>query len=330
MTSILVTGGAGFIGSHLCERLLNSGHRVTCLDNLSTGSFQNIAHLSESAGFTFLDTDARRPVAWAERFDQIFHLASPASPVAYFRMPVETAMVNAEGTFNILETARDHGARALIASTSEVYGDPLIHPQKEDYWGNVNPVGPRSSYDEGKRFAEALAIAYHDTYELDVRIVRIFNTYGPRSDPHDGRMIPNFICQALIGEPMTIFGEGDQTRSLCYVDDLVEGLIAAMDCGEAAGEVINLGCPDERAVREFATLIKEILSSPSELQFCPAREEEPIRRRPDISKAQTLLGWEPATPLYAGLERTISWFRQRLSVPKRSGNGAHRRSGVMR
>ena len=330
MGSILVTGGAGFVGSHLCERLLALGHSVTCLDNLSTGSLRNVTHLMDRLEFTFVKSDACAPIEWTEPLDLIFHLASPASPVAYFRIPIETAMVNARGTYNVLEVARIHDSRVLIASTSEVYGDPEVHPQTEDYWGNVNPVGLRSAYDEGKRFAEALGKAYCGQYGLDVRITRIFNTYGPRSDPDDGRMIPNFVRQALSGEPLTIFGSGDQTRSLCYVDDLVEGLIAAMLRPEAKGEVINLGCPDERTVREYAQLIKEMTSSPSELVTGPAREEEPMRRRPDITKAKALLGWEPQTPLRRGLEPTIAWFRKLLPVSGRSGNGADRIQGAVR
>ena len=314
MLTAIVTGGAGFIGSHLCQRLLDEGHEVVCVDNLSTGARQNIWHLEGRPGFTFLEADTRLPLGWAGNVDYVFHLASPASPAAYFRMPIETATVNALGTHQMLELAHRRGARFLLASTSEVYGEPLRHPQREDYWGNVNSIGPRSCYDEGKRFAEALTISYQRSYGLDVRIVRIFNTYGPHSDPEDGRMVPNFIRQALLGAPITVFGDGRQTRSLCFVSDLLDGLMLTMFSPAARGEVINLGCPEEHAVREYALLIREACASNSEIQLGPAREEEPTRRCPDISKARELLGWEPATSLAAGLEATVSWFRERLFV----------------
>ena len=314
MATIIVTGGAGFIGSRLCERLLEADHEVVCIDNLCTGARDNIRHLEAHPGFTFLQADVRLPPAWPGKVDYLFHMASPASPAAYFRMPVETATVNALGTHEMLELARRWGARFLLASTSEVYGDPLRHPQRESYWGNVNPIGPRSCYDEGKRFAESLAVTYHRSYGLDVRIVRIFNTYGPRSDPEDGRMVPNFIWQALQGLPITVYGDGSQTRSLCYVEDLVEGLMLVMFHPDSQGEVFNLGCPEEHSVMDYAILIKEICRSASEIQLCPAREEEPTRRRPDITKARQRLGWEPRTPLRSGLETTVAWFRQRLPV----------------
>jgi len=312
LETILVTGGAGFIGSHLCDKLLGRGHRVVCLDNLSTGSLRNVAHLQNDPRFTCLEADLCETLVPGERFDRVFHLASPASPVAYDRMPVETAMVNALGTYNVLELAREQSSSVLVTSTSEIYGDPLIHPQPEEYWGNVNSIGPRSPYDEGKRFAEALAITYFREFGVDVRITRIFNTFGPRFDPDDGRIIPNFIGQALANEPITIYGTGEQTRSLCYVDDLVEGLLLTMYTPAARGEVVNLGCPDERTVLNIATRIRDAIGSRSEIVTGPARPEEPARRRPNIEKARALLGWEPSTDLQRGLKLTIEWFRGQL------------------
>lgn len=312
MATVIVTGGAGFIGSRLCERLLEADYEVVCIDNLCTGARDNIRHLEADRSFAFLEADVRLPLGWPGRADYLFHLASPASPAAYFRMPVETATVNALGSYEMLELARRWGARFLLASTSEVYGDPLSHPQRESYWGNVNPIGPRSCYDEGKRFAEALALTYQRSYGLDVRIARIFNTYGPRCDPEDGRMVPNFIGQALKGLPITVYGDGSQTRSLCYVEDLVEGLLLAMFHQDGQGEVFNLGCPEEHSVMEYATLIREICGSASEIQMCPGREEDPGRRRPDITKARQWLGWEPRMPLRSGLETTVAWLRERL------------------
>jgi nucleoside-diphosphate-sugar epimerase len=308
----IVTGGAGFVGSHLCDRLFDAGHEVVCIDNLSTGNRSNIAHLLGHRSFSFFDQDLCRPLNGPFDADFIFHLASPASPDAYLRMPVQTAMVNALGTQQMLERSRSSGARFLLASTSEAYGDPLTHPQREDYWGNVNPVGSRSCYDEGKRFAESLAMVYHRTYGVDVRIVRIFNTYGPRSDPADGRMIPNFVRQSLLNLPTTIYGEGSQTRSLCYVDDLVNGLLAAAFAPASNGEIFNLGSPEEHTVREYADLIRGMCGSSAPIAFHEAREDEPARRRPDIAKATALLGWTPLTTLHEGLEATIGWFRERL------------------
>jgi nucleoside-diphosphate-sugar epimerase len=316
VANVVVTGGAGFIASHLCDRLLAAGHTVVCLDNLCTGARANVAHLEGRPDFTFVEADVSRPVDWPDRIDYLFHMASPASPIAYWRLPVETATVNAIGTHQALEASCLRGARFLLSSTSEVYGDPLIHPQAEGYWGNVNPVGPRACYDEGKRFAEALAVSYYRAHNLDVRIVRIFNTYGPRSDPDDGRMVPNFIRQALSGQPLTVHGDGAQTRSLCYVDDLVEGLMRAMFSPAGAGEVFNLGNPDEHTVKEYALIIRDLCGSSSEIQWLPARDEEPARRRPDITKAGDWFGWAPETPLPDGLERTVAWFRQRLGIPE--------------
>lgn len=313
MTTSIVTGGAGFIGSHLCDRLLELGHQVVCVDNLCTGSRRNIAHLEGNSQFTLRESDVRLPLHWTEPADYIFHLASPASPVAYFQMPIETATVNAAGTWEMLKLAQRQDARFLLTSTSEIYGDPLQHPQAESYWGNVSSVGPRSCYDEGKRYAEALTMSYHRANGLDVRIVRIFNTYGPRSDPNDGRMVPNFIKQSLEGSPLTIFGDGNQTRSLCYVDDLVDGLMAVMFDDSGNGEAINLGNPDEHTVLEYAQMIKELTGSSSQIALEPAREEEPMRRKPDITKAKVRLGWIPGTGLREGLTETVAWFRTHLA-----------------
>jgi len=308
----LVSGGAGFIGSHLCERLLQEGQHVICVDNLSTGSERNIAHLVGREGFEFVRHDVIEPGDWPA--DYVYHLASPASPPGYLRRPLETLLVNSIGTRNLLEVARRHGARFLLASTSEVYGDPLEHPQKETYWGNVNPIGERSCYDEGKRFAEALTMAYVRQYSLDARLIRIFNTYGPRSDPDDGRLVPSFITQALRGQPITVYGDGQQTRSLCYVSDLVEGILKAMHTAGTEGEVFNLGNPDEHTVLEYARLIRDICRSRSEIVLQPLPiEDDPQRRRPDICKARTMLGWEPKVGLQAGLEATVAWFRERLA-----------------
>jgi nucleoside-diphosphate-sugar epimerase len=308
---ILVAGGAGFIGSHLCRRLLADGHEVLCVDNLSTGRYVNIAALEDVPGFRFLEHDVVQPLAFAT--DAVFHLASPASPPGYLRRPVETLRVNSEGTLHLLEGARRGNARFLLTSTSEAYGDPEQHPQREDYWGNVNPIGERACYDEGKRYAEALTSTYIRHHGLDGRIVRIFNTYGPRSDPDDGRLVPNFITQALRGEPLTLFGSGEQTRSLCYVSDLVEGLIRAMFSESARGEVINLGNPEEHTVREYAERIRTLCGSRSEIIYIPASlGDDPRRRRPDITKAGRLLGWQPSVGLDEGLLATIAYFRDEI------------------
>jgi nucleoside-diphosphate-sugar epimerase len=312
---VVVAGGAGFIGSHLCRRLLAEGHTVLCLDNLCTGRRLNIAALEDLPGFTFVEHDV------IERYhfeaDAVFHLASPASPPGYLRLPVETMRVNAEGTHHLLEGALRNGARFLLTSTSEAYGDPEVHPQREDYWGHVNPVGTRAVYDEGKRYAEAMTMAYIRHHGLNGRIVRIFNTYGPRSDPEDGRLVPNFITQALRGDALTIFGTGEQTRSLCYVSDLVEGLMRAMFSDAARGEVINLGNPDEHTVREYAERIRDLCGSRSAIIAVPAElGDDPRRRRPDITKAGCLLGWTPVVPLEEGLRQTISYFRAELAVER--------------
>lgn len=310
---VLVTGGAGFIGSHLCARLLAEGHEVVCVDNLLTGRRENIAALLAAPRFTFLEHDVTSPLA--VEAEAIFHLASPASPPGYLAHPVETALVNSLGTYQLLELARQQGARFLLASTSEVYGDPLVHPQPETYWGNVNPIGPRACYDESKRFAEMLTMVYVRRFDLDARIVRIFNCYGPHSDPNDGRLVPNFITQALRGEPITVYGTGQQTRSLCYVSDLVEGLVRALFTPGTKGRVYNLGNPDEHTVLEYAQLIKCLCQSDSPIVFRPLpTEDDPRRRCPDITRARTELGWEPRVGLVEGLTLTIAWFRQRLAL----------------
>ncbi len=309
----MVTGGAGFVGSHLCERLLADGHEVYCLDSLITGHRHNVEHLQRSGRFHFLQHDVTAPLGDPPPLDAIYHLASPASPPDYLDYPVETALANSQGTYLMLELARAQGARFLFASTSEIYGEPLQHPQREDYWGNVNPVGMRSCYDESKRFGEALTMTYVRKFALDGRIVRIFNTYGPRSDPEDGRLVPNFVSQALRGEPITVYGDGRQTRSLCYVSDLVDGLVRALNASNTQGGVFNLGNPDEHTVLEYAEIIKQLTGSSSPIVFRPyLSEDDPSRRRPDISRAREKLGWEPRVGLTEGLALTIVWFKQRL------------------
>jgi len=310
MAKIVVTGGAGFIGSHLCERLLNDGHKVICLDNLCTGTNENIAHLLNNKNFTYLQHDITKPLTINEEVNFIFHLASPASPVDYQRLPVETLLTGSSGTHNALEFAREKDATFLLASSSEVYGDPDVHPQREDYWGNVNPIGPRSCYDEAKRFAEALTMAYYRKHAMDVRIVRIFNTYGPRMRKEDGRAIPNFITQALANRPITVYGDGSQTRSFCYVSDMVDGICRMMFSNNTEGEVINLGNPNEVTIRELAEKIKKRTNSSSEIAFKALPQDDPQRRCPDISKAREILNWEPKVDLDTGLNKTIKWFRE--------------------
>ena len=306
----LITGGAGFIGSNLAERLLLEGHQVTVIDNLITGRLRNVEPFMDDERFHFLEVDlAAAPIVDA---DAIFHLASPASPVGYGRYPLETLHVNAMGTWRALQMAVASRARFLLASTSEVYGDPLQHPQPEEYFGNVDPVGPRSCYDEGKRFAEALTVAHIKEMDVDARIVRIFNCYGPRNRIDDGRMVPTFAAQALRNEPLTVHGDGSQTRSLCYVDDVVEGLMRAMFREGTSGRVYNLGQPREHSVLEFASLIIGIAGSASTIVHLPPREGEIERRKPDVRRAQQELGWTAATPLEEGLARTINWYRGEL------------------
>ena len=303
---VVVTGGAGFIGSHLCTRLLDEGHSVLCIDNFITSSERNIEPLRSHPHFAFIQQDVTKPFDLAA--DAIFHLASPASPVGYMEHPVETILVNSHGTYLLLEQAKRQNARFLMASTSEAYGDPLVHPQREDYWGNVNPNGPRACYDESKRLGETLTMEYYRQYQLNTRIVRIFNTYGPNSQIHDGRMIPNFITQALRNEPLTIYGDGNITRSICYVSDLVDGLMRAMFKPHTAGEVFNLGNTEEHTVLEYAHTIIRLCEASSTIVFEPNRIDDPERRRPDISKAQQVLGWQPNISIEAGLRRTIEWF----------------------
>lgn len=304
---ILVAGGAGFIGSHLCRHLVSVGHDVVCADNFVTGNSRNVESLIGGPNFEIIEHDVTEELDI--RADLIFHLASPASPVDYNNLPIETLMVNSLGTRNLLELARKNGARLLLASTSEVYGDPKIPVQDESYWGNVNPIGPRSCYDEAKRFAEALVMAYRRRYGLNLIIVRIFNTFGPSMRANDGRVVPNFISQALAGDPLTVYGDGSQTRSFCYVDDLVLALSRAM-FSDVRGEVINLGNPNEMTVLDLAGRILDACDSSSALEFFPLPEDDPMQRRPDISKAKKLLGWEPKISLSDGLGRTIDWFKE--------------------
>jgi nucleoside-diphosphate-sugar epimerase len=311
---VLIAGGAGFIGSHLCARLLDEGHDVVCMDNLLTGAERNIEPLRDHSQFTFVRHDVIQPIddPRAQDAEVIFHLASPASPVGYWNFPFETIRVNTEGTMRLLELAERTGARFLMASTSEAYGDPLVHPQREDYWGNVNPIGVRACYDESKRLGETITIEFQRRRGVDARIVRIFNTYGPNSQLRDGRMIPNFITQALQNLPITIHGTGAQTRSICYVDDLVDGLIRTMFTPGTTGEVYNLGNPDEESVRTWAELVISLCGSSSPLTFEPKREDDPERRKPDIEKARTQLGWVPQVTPSVGLARTIAWFRAEM------------------
>jgi UDP-glucuronate decarboxylase len=312
---VLVTGGAGFIGSHLCERLLGQGNEVICLDNFFTGRRDNVAHLLDWRGFELLRHDVVEPILL--EVDQVYNLACPASPVHYQFSPVKTVQANVMGTLNMLRLAHQVGARILQASTSEVYGDPHVHPQVETYWGNVNPIGPRSCYDEGKRVAETLMMDYYRQDDVDIRIARIFNTYGPRMDENDGRVVSNFIAQSLRGEPLTIYGTGEQTRSFCYVDDLVDGLIALMNT-VGAHEPINLGNPAEFTIGQLALEIAEICGSDIVIRYCPLPEDDPTHRRPDITRAITLLAWVPQVPLREGLRRTIEEFRGRgaRAVPR--------------
>ncbi len=308
--NVLVTGGAGFIGSHLCEELLKE-NKVICVDNLSTGDCRNVEHLMGNKNFKFIEHDVSKPLSIEWKVDRIFHLASPASPVDYQRLPVETMMVNSFGTYNMLNLAKEKKSRFLLASTSEVYGDPEEHPQKESYWGHVNPTGPRSCYDESKRFAEALVLSYSKTYGIDVRIARIFNTYGPRMRTNDGRAIPNFVTQALSKKPITVYGDGKQTRSFCYISDMVEGLIKLM--GSDVKVPVNLGNPDEMKILKVAGKIIKLTGSKSEIEFKELPEDDPKQRCPDISDAKKVFGWEPEVSLEEGLKKTIEYFRSMSS-----------------
>jgi nucleoside-diphosphate-sugar epimerase len=311
MQSVLVTGGAGFIGSHLCEKLLKEGFQVFCLDNLSTGSEQNIKNLMHKSNFEFVEADVTKPFKFdILPYKYIFHLASPASPVDYQKYPEETLLVNSVGTLRTLVLAKQLKAKILIASTSEVYGDPLEHPQKETYFGNVNTFGPRSCYDESKRFGETATYVYIRKYDIDARIVRIFNTYGPKMQKDDGRVVSNFINAALLGQPIKIDGDGSQTRSFCYVDDLVEGILKVMFSKETRGNIYNLGNPAEFTIKQLADLIKRLSNSKSEMVFSGKfRQDDPMRRRPDISKVKKATGWEPKVALEEGLKKTIEYYK---------------------
>jgi dTDP-glucose 4,6-dehydratase len=308
----LVTGGAGFLGSHLCERLIAEGMSVVAVDNLVTGKTENVAHLLGRDDFQLVIHDVSKPIEVAGPVDYILHFASPASPIDYLELPIQTLKVGSLGTHNSLGLARAKGARYLLASTSETYGDPLVHPQPETYWGNVNPVGPRGVYDEAKRFAEAMTMAYHRVHGLETRIVRIFNTYGPRMRPRDGRVVPAFIQQSLLGEPLTVFGDGSQTRSFCYVDDLIEGIFRLLMSDEVLPT--NIGNPHEMTILQFAERIRDLIGSSSPIDFRPLPEDDPKTRQPDIAKARRILGWEPQVPLDLGLGRTIDYFRSILPV----------------
>lgn len=304
--TIMVAGGAGFLGSHLCQRLLTEGHKVICVDNFYTGTMDNIRPLTGSSSFTWMEHDIVKPLHM--KVDQIYNLACPASPVHYQRDPIQTLKTSVYGAVNLLELARKHSARILMASTSEVYGDPIQHPQSESYWGHVNPIGPRACYDEGKRCAETLYYDYHRTHNLEIKIARIFNTYGPRMHPLDGRVVSNFIVQALKGEPLTIHGEGLQTRSFCYVQDLIEALIGLMNSPAHIIGPVNFGNPAEITVIELAEIVLRLTGSASSITYKNLPQDDPIRRRPDIKLAETLLSWRPVVDLHTGLNHTIAYF----------------------
>ncbi len=312
---ILITGGVGFLGSHLCDRFLSEGHHVIAMDNLVTGSIRNIEHLAGHERFRFIKQDVTEYIYIDGAIDAVLHFASPASPIDYLELPIQTLKVGALGTHKTLGLARAKGARFLLASTSEVYGDPLVHPQSEDYWGHVNPIGPRGVYDEAKRFAEALTMAYHRYHGVQTRIARIFNTYGPRMRLDDGRVVPNFIGQALRGEPLTVYGNGSQTRSFCFYADLVEGVYRLLDVDCA--EPVNLGNPSEMSILDFAALINQLVGNQAGIRQQPLPVDDPRMRQPDIRRAQDVLGWQPRVELEDGLRQTIDWFRRGLSAPSR-------------
>jgi dTDP-glucose 4,6-dehydratase len=311
---VVITGAAGFLGSHLCDRFLRDGHRVIGVDNYLTGSPDNIRHLADNDAFRLVEADVAERIPIDEPIDGILHFASPASPIDYYEFPIETLKVGSYGTHNCLELARRRKARFFLASTSEVYGDPAVHPQKESYWGNVNSIGPRSVYDEAKRYAEAVTMAYHRHHGVDTRIVRIFNTYGPRMRPHDGRVVSNFIVQALTGEPLSIYGDGSQTRSFCYVDDEIEGIYRLFMNGDA--QPTNIGNPDEYTVQQLADIVLELTGSASTIARQPLPADDPKLRRPDITRAREMLGWEPKVPVREGVARTIEYFRKLLTDSK--------------
>jgi dTDP-glucose 4,6-dehydratase len=308
----LVTGGAGFLGSHLCERLIQEGHEVICMDNLITGDTDNIAHLSGNKNFRFIKYDVTEYIFIDGPLDNILHFASPASPIDYLELPIQTLKVGSLGTHKALGLAKAKKARFLLASTSEVYGDPLIHPQPEAYYGNVNPIGPRGVYDEAKRFAEALTMAYHRYHGVDTRIVRIFNTYGPRMRLNDGRVVPSFLHQALTGENLTVFGDGLQTRSFCYVSDLIEGIYRLL-CS-SINDPVNIGNPVEMTIMEFAKKINEVAGGSGEIVFKPLPQDDPKVRQPDITKAKGLLGWSPKVSLDEGIRETLNYFKKKLNI----------------
>lgn len=310
----LITGGAGFIGSHLSDALIAKGHRVIIIDNLLTGSRENIAHLIQNPHVTFLEGDVSNEICDTVEAQVIFHLASVASPPKYVKYPVETLLVNTVGTHKLLEKARLWGAKFIFASTSEVYGDPLKHPQKETYWGNTSSTGPRSCYDEAKRCGESFVMAYYRTFGVDASIVRIFNTYGPRMDIDDGRVVTNFIKQILTKEPLTIYGDGSQTRSFCYVSDLVAGLLKVFETKGISGEVFNLGNTHEKTIKQFAQIVADIAKYPHAFTYGNLPQDDPIRRKPDISKAKKILGWEPKVDLVDGLKKTYSYFKQQQNT----------------
>ena len=312
MPRVLITGAAGFIGSHLAERFLSEGYHVIGVDNLSTGSENNLDILKQNDRFQFRMHDVSEPFSVDEALESVLHFASPASPPDFLEFPLETLKVNSFGTYHALEVALTHKASFLVASTSETYGEPSVHPQKEDYWGNVNPIGPRSVYDEGKRFSEAMTMAYHRHFGLNTRIVRIFNTYGPRMRPDDGRVVPNFVKQAMQGNPLTLYGDGSQTRSFCFVSDLVEGLLRLLRSD--VHTPVNIGNPNEITVRQLGDSILSILGKPSNFICKPLPENDPTRRKPDISLARQLLGWEPTVSLEEGLRKTIKWFEEALGA----------------
>ncbi len=308
----LVTGGAGFIGSHLCERLLNDGYDVLCVDNYYSSTKENISHLMSNPRFEVIRHDVTFPL-YVE-VDEIYHLACPASPIHYQRDPVQTTKTAVHGSINMLGLAKRTGAKILLTSTSEVYGDPLVHPQTEEYWGNVNPIGPRACYDEGKRAAETLFFDYQRQHDLKIKVVRLFNTYGPRMHPQDGRVVSNFIMSALKGEPLTVYGQGEQTRSFCYISDLIEGLIAMMTSDDSITGPINLGNPGEFTIGELADMVIDKTGTSSGIDYFPLPIDDPIRRQPDITKAKTILGWEPAIPLTQGLDTTIKYFKENVAT----------------
>src|SRR6187455_1563276 len=307
----LITGAAGFLGSHLCDRFINEGHHVIAMDNLITGNLKNIEHHFSNKDFEFIEHDVTKHIEIAGKLDYILHFASPASPIDYLKIPIQTLKVGSLGTHNCLGLAKAKNARILVASTSEVYGDPLVHPQTEEYWGNVNPVGPRSMYDEAKRFQEALTMAYHNAHGLDTRIIRIFNTYGPRMRLNDGRVLPNFFYQAITGEDITVYGDGSQTRSFCYVSDLVDGIFRLLVT--EFHDPVNLGNPDEVSILEFAREIMDLSGTQSKLVFKPLPQDDPKVRKPDITRARQLLGWEPKVDRHEGLKRTLEYFQNQVS-----------------